>query len=314
MPLLTLVELFAGTGAFSLAFKSTQTAQPIFATDISVSAKKLFDANHSIPLTLRNIHDLKCEEIPSMDILTAGFPCQPFSIAGKQKGFEDERSNVFWKMMDIISFHLPRIVLLENVKRLLTHDGTRTFERIRNGLEQLGYITCYKVMNVCEFTRIPQNRERVFILCFLNESDAKAFEWPEPNRDPLLTDWKELDVNPIFYYSPSSSIWDSLRETVIDSNTVYQFRRVYVRENKKGMCPTLTHNMGGGGHNVPIILDKDGIRKLTPRECFTLQGFPDSFVIDEMGLSNSALYSLAGNAVCVQVAQKIAIQIGNLLG
>jgi len=310
---LTLVELFAGTGSFSLAFQQLGV-NPIFATDKSIASQKIYDANFpELKLTLKDIHKLHPKDIPSMDILTGGFPCQPFSIAGKRQGFNDERSNVFWKMIEIIQYHLPRCIILENVKNILTHDQGKTIEIIKSSLESIGYIVHIKLINTCIFTTIPQNRERVFFVCF-RTSIPRQFDWGiDIEAKKQVSDFLESQVSSEFYYRPNSAIWDRLNQSVIDSNTVYQYRRTHVRENKSGVCPTLTANMGTGGHNVPIIKDSKGIRKLTPRECFNLQGFPQSYKIDNIGISKSALYTLAGNAITVEVVKKIAISALNYL-
>jgi DNA (cytosine-5)-methyltransferase 1 len=128
-------------------------------------SKEAYDANFSHKLTLGNLNDIKVEDIPPHDILTGGFPCQPFSIAGYQEGFNDERSNVFWKILAIIDYHQPRCVVLENVKNLVTHDDKKTFQTIRTELENRGYHICHKVLNTSDVTGIPQHRERIYIVC-----------------------------------------------------------------------------------------------------------------------------------------------------
>lgn len=303
---LRLVDLFAGTGAFTLAFESTGRVKCVYANDVQPHAKILYDQNHPhVSLTLADLMEIDESAIPEMDILTGGFPCQPFSIAGKRMGFEDDRSNVVWKLMRVIEHHLPKCVVLENVKNILTHDSGRTLQHIVTRLESNGYTVHYKLINTCTLTPIPQNRERVFFVCFRNHHE---FEWPAPasHRAPL-TDFLETNPRPKYYYSESSTVGAKLADAVTDSTVVYQYRRTHVRGNKSGVCPTLTANMGTGGHNVPIIRDKHGIRKLTPRECFNLQGFKSTYVID--GLSDTALYRLAGNAITVPVIEQIAHQV-----
>lgn len=303
-------ELFAGTGAFSLAFEETGTARTVFMNDCEKASEQICARNIGATFVLANIHDLDASLLPDFDILTAGFPCQPFSIAGAQQGFDDARSNVFWKMVEIITVKQPACLVLENVKNLLSHDNGRSFAIIRESITSLGYTFDFKVLNTSKYTDIPQNRERVYIICFKSAARGRAFKWPaeEPAiRAPALL--LEKKVEDKFYYTPKSRIWNKLEQDVVKSNTFYQYRRYYVRENKSGVCPTLTANAGSGGHNVPIIRDARGIRKLTPRECFTLQGFSDTYQIDGLGLSNSALYKLAGNAVSVGVVRKLARQV-----
>jgi DNA (cytosine-5)-methyltransferase 1 len=308
---LKLVDLFAGTGAFSYAFHLTNKVKTIFANDMLDSSEKIYNLNNDIPLTKQNLNDIENTKIPPFHILTAGFPCQPFSIAGMQKGFEDERSNVFWKIISIIQSHSPEIVILENVKNLQSHDNGNTFRIIIEHLEKCQYFIKYEVLNTCKITDIPQNRERIYIVCFKNKSlyDAFHFDFPTiPNRP--IVDFLETDIPEKYYYTNKSMIYEELQKTItkpISTNTIYQYRRYYVRENKNSVCPTLTANMGSGGHNVPLILDNRGIRKITPRECFSLQGFPHDYKMPNV--STGQLYSLAGNAVSVPVVKLIANRI-----
>jgi len=307
----TLVDLFCGTGAFSYAFHETKEVNTIFANDILDSSEEIFNLNNDIELTKKNLIDIKNIDIPTSDILTAGFPCQPFSIAGMQKGFDDERSNVFWKIVSIIKNNSPKIVILENVKNLQSHDNGKTFKIIIENLENLNYHIKYSVLNTSKITGIPQNRERIYIVCFKDKNKCDNFTFDFP-KEPLksVSEFLEKDIPEKYYYNDSTIIFDELKNSItkhISTNTIYQYRRYYVRENKNNVCPTLTANMGGGGHNVPIIVDDKGIRKITPRECFNLQGFPSDYKLPSMSMSK--LYSLAGNAVSVPVVKLIANKI-----
>ncbi len=314
-----LADLCAGTGAFSLAFEKTKKVETVFANDFDKNSKTIYDDNFGLKLTLKDIHDINIKkEIPKIDILTAGFPCQPFSIAGEQKGFEDSRSNVFWKLIEIMKIHKPKVVILENVKNLKSHDNGKTFKKITDELTKLKYNYKYEILNTCEITPIPQNRERIYIVCFLDEIHYNKFDFPkkiEAIEKKNITDMIENNIDEIFYYSDKLKIWKEIEKNItkkIDTNTIYQYRRFYTRENKNNLCPTLTANMGGGGHNVPLINDDKGIRKLTPRECFNFQGFPKSYKLTE-DISNTGLYKLAGNAVSYPVVKKIAKQIITIL-
>mgnify|MGYP006279562581 CR=1 FL=1 len=307
-----MIDLFAGTGAFTLAFEETQKVKVVFANDMVDHSKKIYDANFDHKLTLKNLNELKNEEIPAHDILTGGFPCQPFSIAGYQEGFKDERSNVFWKILSIIDHHQPRCVILENVKNLVSHDEKKTFKTIQENLERRGYHICYKVLNTAEITGIPQHRERIYIVCLKSKAVFDKFNLNFPTIEKKsISELLEQDVPEKYYYTDKSSTWDLVSKNVVKRNTIYQYRRVYVRENKSNECPTLTANMGGGGHNVPLVLDEKGVRKLTPRECFNFQGFPSSYTLPS--LSDTNLYKLAGNAVSVPVVKLIANRIVPLL-
>jgi DNA (cytosine-5)-methyltransferase 1 len=306
---LKMIDLFAGTGAFSLAFESIDV---VFANDMVEHSKKIYDENFHHELTLKNLNEVDVADIPSHDILTGGFPCQPFSIAGLQEGFKDERSNVFWKILSIIDHHEPKCVILENVKNLVSHDENKTFDTIKSNLEKRGYHICYKVLNTSDITGIPQHRERIYIVCLKSKSIFDKFNLDFPKIEKKkISEFLEVNIPSKYYYTDKSKTWELVKNSVVKKDTVYQYRRVYVRENKSSECPTLTANMGAGGHNVPIILDDKGIRKLTPRECFNLQGFPSSYKLPE--LCDSNLYKLAGNAVSVPVVKLIADRIIPLL-
>ena len=310
----TLAEFFAGTGAFSLGFEVTKKVKTIYANDSCKNSEKVYNENFNTKLVRKDIHDLKLEEIPKMDILTAGFPCQPFSIAGEQKGFNDERSNTFWKLIKIIEHHKPEIIIFENVKNLQSHDDGKTFKTIISEIEKLEYHYKYQILNTCIHSTIPQNRERIYIICFRNKNNCDNFNFPTPidiNEKLKIQDMFEQNVPDKYYYTKVSNIWTKLVDDVKTKNTIYQYRRYYVRENKSDVCPTLTANMGTGGHNVPIIKDDKGIRKLTPRECFNLQGFPSDFQLPN--ISDSGLYHLAGNAITMLVGKLIAIEIRKIL-
>ena len=163
-------------------------------------------------------------------------------------------------------------------------------------------------MNSMEYGNIPQNRERLYIVGFRNEDYADNFEFPDPQILKVkVSDLLEKNVPEKYYYN-GKPLFAKLKNFIKEEDKVYQWRRQYVRENKKGVCPTLTANMGMGGHNVPIVKDKRGIRKLTPFECFRLQGFPKTFIIPK-NLADSALYKQAGNSVSVPVIEAVAKQL-----
>jgi len=239
--------------------------------------------------------------------------CQPFSIAGKQEGFDDARSNVFWKILQIIDTHTPRAIILENVKNLVGHDEGRTFEVIKKNLTDRGYHLCFKVLNTANITGVPQHRERIYIVCLKDKAVADKFNLDFPSiPKQAISAMLQPTVADKYYYTDASSTWPLVSAEITKTDTVYQYRRVYVRENKSNECPTLTANMGGGGHNVPLVKDARGIRKLTPRECFNFQGFPASYVMSA-GMSDTNLYKLAGNAVSVPVVKLIANRLVPLL-
>ena len=312
-----IIDLFAGTGAFSHAFEKTGKFECVFANDMIESSKKIYDLNHSTPLTLKNLNKIDVDkEIPDHDLLCGGFPCQPFSIAGQRKGFDDVRSNVFWKILEILEKKKPSIVLLENVKNLKTHNKKNTYKVIKEKLQNLGYKIKESILDTSKITYIPQHRERLYIAGFLDESlyDKFNFDFSEI-KNKNIKDFLEKDIPIKYYYTDKLKVYQKVVENVtkdIDTNTLYQYRRTIVRENKTNRCPTLTANMGSGGHNVPLLKDNIGIRKLTPRECFNLQGFPQSYKLPT-DLCNSNLYKLAGNAVSVPVVQLIANKLKELI-
>jgi DNA (cytosine-5)-methyltransferase 1 len=302
---LKMIDLCAGTGAFTYAFEKTGHVDVVFANDYEETSKIIYDINFDHKLVHGNICDINVSDIPHHDILTAGFPCQPFSIAGKRQGFEDTRSNVFWKIMEIIKHHEPECVILENVKNLTTHDNGNTFKIIQEQLTK-EYNIVYNMLDTSQITCIPQHRERLYIVCIKDDNIFNKFDLDfDSVQNKSIRDMLLEDIDDKYYYNDEDNkIHKQIMDAVINHESVYQYRRVYVRENKNKECPTLTANMGTGGHNVPIILDNKGARKLTPRECFNFQGFPPDYVLPL--LSNSKLYKLAGNAVSLSVVTLIA--------
>ena len=309
-PITTFIDLFAGTGAFSYVLER-KGLECVFANDKEKTSKMIYDLNGSTKLLLKDLNTISVCDIPRHHILCAGFPCQPFSIAGQQKGWRDTRSNVFWKLLEILKTHKPEIIILENVKNLTSHDKGNTYKVIETHLSSLGYQIKTKVLDTCKITPIPQHRERIYIVGFLDSDRYTKFTFPSPrfNKErPGKTVYEclEQDIPDKYYYTPKLKVFPTVQAGVVkhvNTNTLYQYRRYYVRENKSSCCPALTANMGEGGHNVPLLRDNKGIRKLTPRECFNFQGFPKEYKLPS--LPDFALYQLAGNAVSVPVAELI---------
>lgn len=306
-----LAGLFSGVGGIEIGFAQAGFNVEL-ANEIDPYAAKTYRANHTHTLIEGDIADLSSKSLPdSLDVLTGGFPCQPFSVAGYRKGFEDERGNVFWDIERLFVEKNPEIVFLENVKNLKGHDGGNTFLTIEASLVKAGYKVESRVLNSSTHGNIPQNRERIYIVAFRDQQSYDSFVWPEPI--PLTTRLEELidfdsRLPDRYYYDDNRPFYKQLVDEITDRGTIYQWRRQYVRSNKSGVCPTLTANMGMGGHNVPLIKAKHGIRKLTPRECFNLMGFPPDFKLPSE-LAESRLYKQAGNAVVVPVVKRIADQI-----
>ncbi len=311
-------SMFAGIGGTCLGFIQAG-AEVVWANEIDKYACTTYRLNFGNQyLQEGDITTIKKHTIPEIDILIGGFPCQAFSIAGYRKGFEDERGNVFFQIVDVIKGQAkkPKAIMLENVKNLIGHDKGKTYKVIEQELKSLGYFIKYMTLNSMEYGDIPQNRERVYIVGFLSKEELGSFEtlYPVPLSNTLSSVInRNSKVDDKYYYDDSSKYFSMLKEAVIDSKTIYQLRRIYVRENKSNVCPTLTANMGTGGHNVPIILDyHNKIRKLTPRECLLLQGFPVDYHIPK-GMADSHIYKQAGNSVTVPVVKRIASNIIKVL-
>jgi len=304
-------SLYAGVGGICKGFMNAGF-EIGWANEYDKFACQTYRENFTHKLFEGDIWELEPENLPKIDVLAGGFPCQPFSIAGYRKGFEDERGNHFFRITKFISVLNPNVVFLENVKNLMSHDKGNTFLVIKDTLEQFGYDVFHKVLNTKNLTQIPQNRERIIIVAFKKELEVN-FKFPEKKDENIeyinVIDNKVDDEK--YFYREGKYNFNQLKEKVINPFTFYQWRRQYVRENKSGVCPTLTANMGTGGHNVPIILTKKGIRKLTPRECFNLQGFPLDFKLPN--ISNSHLYKQSGNSVTVPLIEMVAREIKSCL-
>ena len=313
----TVGSFFAGVGGIDLGFEQTNHFKIVYANEIDSFPSKTYEENFDNKVDVRDIHEVKGDEIPDFDVMVGGFPCQAFSIAGYRQGFDDEkgRGTLFYELCRIIREKRkigkqPKVVFFENVKNLVGHDNGNTFKVILELLSGLGYSVEQKVMNACEYGNVPQNRERIYIVGFLNKEDYDHFKMPMPVEltkkiDDCIDFENKKDDK--YYYTSKCSFYDKLVEDITKSDTIYQWRRKYVRENKSNVCPTLTANMGTGGHNVPLILTTSDhtFRKLTPRECFNLQGFPENFNLPK-DMSNTRLYKQAGNSVVVPVIKRIA--------
>lgn len=311
----SIASFFAGVGGIDLGFELTKQAHTIYANEMDSYPIQTFEANFPIKVDQRDICDVKASEVPNIDIILGGFPCQAFSIAGYRKGFEDEkgRGTLFFEILRIIKAKKPKAILLENVKNLVSHDNGNTFRVILEALKDAGYHVRYAVLNAMEYGNIPQNRERIYIVGFRTKKAFEKFTFPEPI--PLKkTIHDVIDfINPVnekYLYTKGKykgDIYEKLVAAMDDSDAVYQWRRKYVRKNMSGVVPTLTANQGEGGHNVCLVKTKQGIRKMTPKECFNTQGFPESFVLPD--IADGRLYKQAGNSVCVSVVQRIAEQM-----
>ncbi|MEE1944852.1 DNA cytosine methyltransferase [Pedobacter sp. KR3-3] len=306
-------SLYAGVGGICQGFIEAGM-ELAWANEFDKYACITYRENFKHTLHEGDVFELDPKTLDPIDVLAGGFPCQPFSIAGYRKGFEDQRGNHFFRIIQYAEELQPKVLLLENVKNLTSHDKGNTFKVIIETLRTLNYTVFTKVLNSKDFGNIPQNRERIYIVAFKNNEQGediygKHFQFPEPL--PLNVKINDLitphEVAHKYYYGPDKMIHNELAQNVRSKETVYQWRRHYVRENKQNVCPTLTANMGMGGHNVPIVLTATGIRKLTPAECFRFQGFPEDFKLP--AISEAQLYKQAGNSVTVPVIARIAANI-----
>jgi len=311
------IDLFAGIGGFRLALQNVG-GKCVFTSEWNTDAQKTYRENFGeIPFGDITKDRIKNYIPDNFDVLCAGFPCQAFSIAGLQKGFADTRGTLFFDLEQIIQKHKPKVVFLENVKNLVSHDNGNTFRIILETLEKkLGYKVYYEILNSMTHANVPQNRERIFIVAFDPKQVKNYADFSFPKKIKLTKTIHDfLDTkkqNDCFYYPKTHQYYPELEKTMRSKDTVYQWRRVYVRENKSNVCPTLTANMGAGGHNVPLIKDDFGIRKLTPKECFAFQGYPIKKYLFP-NISNSKLYMQAGNSVTTTLIERISKEIIKVL-
>lgn len=316
----TIASFFAGVGGIDLGFEQTKHFKTIFANEFDPYPSDTFALNFPhANLVIEDIHNVKVEDIPDIDVVVGGFPCQAFSIAGYRQGFDDEkgRGELFFELVRVLENKRPRVALFENVKNLVGHDNGNTFRVICEQLDLLGYHYTYQVLNAMSFGNVPQNRERIYIVAFRDVEDYNRFSWPLPI--PLTHSVKDVidfenKVDEKYYYTKGKYKGDIVEQLELAMKNdeekypaIYQWRRKYVRQNKSGVVPTLTANQGEGGHNVCLIKTKYGIRKMTPRECFNTQGFPKNFKLPHQ--SDARLYKQAGNSVVVPVINRIAEQI-----
>ena len=304
------ISLFAGIGGICLGFKQAGY-DVVWANEYDAAACKTYRHNFGDSYLLEaDIRKVSVADIPDFDVLTAGFPCQPFSIAGRQKGFEDKRGNLFFEITRIVDAKRPKVIFLENVPNLIEHDEGRTFLVIFNSLAQFGYSVYYKVMAANEYGNLPQIRKRIYIVAVRDDIAHRLYQHPEPTELTLCsTDiiHRSERQNDVYYYN-DTKMFDYLADKMRDRNAIYRITDTEVRWTKNQMCPTLTANMGTYPDRVPVIWDNFGIRKLTLRECLDFQGFPKEFYFPNTITIDDA-YKQIGNSVCVSVIQKIATQI-----
>lgn len=306
----TFIDLFAGIGGIRLAFQNLG-GKCVFSSEWNNFSKKTYEANFG-EVPFGDITKISEEEIPEHDILLAGFPCQPFSIAGVSKknslgkvhGFLDKtQGTLFFDIARIIRYRRPRAFLLENVKNLVSHDKGKTFKVIYNTLTELGYLISYKILDSKYF--VPQHRERTIIIGFradlYNNIDFKFPELPEPNKK--LMDILEKDVNT--KYTLSDKLWNYLQEYALKhkkKGNGFGFGLADIN----GISRTLSARYYKDGSEILIPQNNINPRRLTPRECARLQGFPDEFIIP---VSDNQAYKQFGNSVTVPLIQEVGKKV-----
>ncbi len=312
---LTFIDLFAGLGGFRLALES-YGAHCVYSNEFEKHVKKVYENNFG-DLPDDDITKVDESTIPDHDILCAGFPCQAFSISGKQKGFDDSRGTLFFDVARIVKQKKPKVVFMENVKNFESHDSGKTLKIVKQTMEDLGYTFYSKVLNAIDYG-IPQKRERLYMVCFRNDLKVPEFMYPQPFilqkhvEDYLLPDSPE--ILPLYitrkdiYISKQSD--NNYKNTSIRLGTVNkggQGERIY---SIRGTAITLSANGGGVFAKTGGYLINGKPRKLHPRECARLMGYPDSYQLDT---SASQAYKQLGNSVVIDVLQHIVGQISYCL-
>lgn len=309
---MTFIDLFAGLGGFRLALESLG-AKCVYSNEWDEPAKRVYEKNFGdVPEGDITLVDEK--SIPDHDILCAGFPCQAFSISGKQRGFEDSRGTLFFDVARIVKEKQPKIVFMENVKNFEKHDNGHTLEVVKATMEELGYVFFYKVLNAVDYG-VPQKRERIYMVCFRNDlgitefSYPKAFELTKHVEDYLLHD-EEMVKD--LYVIREDTYYNGVEDNKYSNKTIRlgtvnkggQGERIY---SAKGIAITLSAYGGGIFAKTGGYLINGKPRKLHPRECARIMGYPDSY---KMADSMNQAYKQFGNSVVIDVLQYIAIEIG----
>ncbi len=307
-------SLFSGIGGIDLGFMQAGF-DVVWANEFDKDAATTYRANFGDKhLVQKDIKTVDVNDIPDFDVLVAGFPCQPFSSAGKQKGFEDPRGNLFFEIARIVEAKKPQVIFLENVSNLLQHDDGKSFLTIYNALVPFGYAFKYRVIDSFEYGNVPQHRKRIFIVAFLDYEKCERFEFPDKIKlDVQLNDILVRNVkhDQCYYYNKSSVFYEDLKRIVTDKKALYKIYDSGVSRKAYYVCPTLTANMGTYPDRVPIILDDYGIRKITPYECLALQGFPKDYRFPKIPMASA--YKQCGNSVVVPVIRRIAENIKKVL-
>lgn len=300
--------MFAGIGGIDLAFVQVG-CEIVWANEIDRYACKTYKLNFGDDILAEgDIGGILTKDIPNIDILTAGFPCQAFSSVGLLKGFDDPRGNLFFEVIRIVKDIRPRVVFLENVANLLKHDNGNTFKIIKNLLEVLGYTVLFRVMNATQYGDIPQQRNRIYIVAFRYQTNCLKFIFPDmipltKTAFDLFDKQRQNDK----YYMDGHRMWDQMMEYMTERNRIYRFTDWGLSRGRVGICPTLLAAMGSRFERIPFFYDDYSVRLMTPRECARIQGFPENYVFSE--INEKQVYKQIGNSVAIPVVRRIAKNI-----
>lgn len=304
-------SLFSGIGGIEIGFQQAGF-ETLWAIENDAACCRTYRYNNNkIKIIEKDIRTVKAEKLSEIDVLTAGFPCQSFSIAGRQLGFSDFRGHLFYEVGRFIQVHKPRFVFLENVPNLIEHDDGKTFNIVHNVLSELDYSIRYKVLRASEYGGVPQIRDRIYIVAFQEQSDCDLFEFPKPidltsSIEDVLQRGKKR--HKIYYYDEADSFYKSAKNVVVRNDSIYRVYHNSIKLTQNRMCPTLTASMGTRSNQVPLVIDDFGLRKLTIQECLDFQGFPKEFRFPSTITLEDA-YKQCGNSVVVPVIRRIAEEI-----
>lgn len=308
--MIRVLELFAGIGAVRKALQNQNIDfEVVGISEIDKYAVQSYMQLYGETRNFGDITKIDINTLPDFDLLVYGFPCQDISVAGEQKGLDENsgtRSSLLWSAVNIIRKKKPKYLIMENVKNLVGKTHKKNFEKYLKVLEELGYSSSYKILNANHFN-VPQNRERVICISVLGETAPTLSEGiitTKVIRDIIedKIEEKYFMDKPFISHIPTSNKESGLVCVgELDMKATESIKRVY---SKDGTCPTLTTM--GGGHREPKILEDDGrVRKLTPKECWRLMGFSDEDFEKVRNLSNTQLYKQAGNSICVPVMESV---------
>lgn len=306
-------SLFSGIGGIDLGFEQAGF-EIAWANDFDAAACKTYRNNFSNTILIEDdVRNINSCALSDIDVLVAGFPCQPFSVMGYRRGFNDPRGNLFFEIARFIDVKRPKVVFMENVKNLMEHDNGKTFLVIYNTLAQFNYSVKYKVINATD-VNIPQNRARIFIVAFRDIEDCDKFSFPqytplEATIDDVIN--RSIKHDDIYYYGSESRYFKELNAKIVDKTGIYRIDDSGIATRKWEICPTLKANMGTYHDRVPIIRDDFGIRMLTPMECLAFQGYPKKYTFK--GVSLKSAYKQCGNTVCVPIIKSIAAKLFELM-